>query len=72
VSLVRADQSEWLLGGSSGWDPAAPQRFTFDGVQLNVSAVPEPGTTAMLLLGLMLVAGCRLRGQRAPAAGPRP
>ncbi len=59
VSLVRADHSEWLLAGSAGADPAAPLRFSFDGVQLHVTAVPEPGTTAMWLLGLIVVAGCQ-------------
>ncbi len=74
VSLVRADQTEWWLGGSSGHDENAPLRFSFDGVQLNVSAVPEPGTWALMLAGVLLVLVASRRGastlSRCADAGP--
>lgn len=72
VSLVREDQSEWLLGGSAGWDAAAPVRFSIDGPHLNVSAVPEPGTALLWLMGLVAVrAGARRTGRPRPRPRPR-
>jgi hypothetical protein len=40
---------------------SAPTQWSFDGTTLQVTAVPEPGTWAMLLAGLMMVGGIARR-----------
>jgi hypothetical protein len=65
VSQVQADGSLLRLGGSDGFDAGQPLRLAFDGERLTVTAVPEPGTWALMLLG---AAGIAARLRRANQA----
>ena len=52
AATTNATQSTILSG---------PTQWSFDGTTLQVNAVPEPGTWAMLLAGLMMVGGIARR-----------